>query len=619
MAVVPDKSSRPGTGAAGAPTGKVRARMWAWAAALVAWLGRAEPVYGIAGPIFERDLRVSGRRRRTFILRFVYLAMLGWFVAMAWLVMVTVPALMTGSSGRYAQEMADAGIVLTEFIIWFQFIALPLLAIIMLSTSISEEVRRRTLGVLMTTPISSADIVLGKFLGKMVQLGLLLAISVPLLAVVRVLGGVTLEFVLAGTCITLTMTMLSGALSELISVGGRAMPLVVLATIGAMLMLFLVAPLVVMFSLGRGPRAAEVISIINPFTALSDVTQAMQTAGVAGYGWVLHCLVMLGLTAAALAMAAVRVRRAAMLQLIGGADGGRHGGAADGRIRPVRGSPVAWRESRGRIYKNRIHGVIGTGLGLVMLCVTYCVVAARGSGATGLDAVSVQAAYVWVLMIYGMLHTAVAAPSAVTAEKESGTWPILLITPLEDFAVVFGKAVGALRSSIAGWIPLAFHMVLFAVLGLIHPVAVPLVLLVALGVALVMAGSGVLAGVVFRRPAAAAAANLAFGFFMWVVLPMMAGMGLGFASLVVGDQAAMLAVILHPLAQVYFVVDGTAGAVAEGHGLGGLRFHVDPELRSDTVGLAAETVLVLMITTAHAGLAWLLCRFAGRRLRKGVM
>jgi ABC-type transport system involved in multi-copper enzyme maturation permease subunit len=153
----------------------------------------------LTGPIFDKELRVSSRRRRNYALRSVYLGLLTLFLVLVWLSEVRV----FGTAANRAAQMAEAGKRVMSVIVWFQFFGTQLVAVVMLSTSISDEIYNRTLGVLMTTPISSIQIVMGKVFSKLLQLLLLLAITVPLLAVVRVFGGVPWAYVISSTCITL--------------------------------------------------------------------------------------------------------------------------------------------------------------------------------------------------------------------------------------------------------------------------------------------------------------------------------------------------------------------------------------------------------------------------------
>ncbi|MFH1717876.1 MAG: ABC transporter permease subunit, partial [Planctomycetota bacterium] len=173
--------------------------------------------FRLAGPLFDKELRVSSRRKRNYVLRSVYIIFLTFFVAVVWLGMVQYQ----GSAAYQKSRMEVAGKTIITTIVTFQFIATQLIAIVMLSTSISDEIYHRTLGLLMTTPISSFHIVMGKLFSKLLQLILLLAISLPLLAIVRVFGGVPWGYLLSSLCITLTAVIFAGSLSLYFSIHNR--------------------------------------------------------------------------------------------------------------------------------------------------------------------------------------------------------------------------------------------------------------------------------------------------------------------------------------------------------------------------------------------------------------
>ena len=164
----------------------------------------------ITGPILDKELRVTSRRRRYFVLRVVYLALLVLILAMVWAdqIRYNQPSVMTVS------RMAFAGQVLTSFVVWFQFIGLQVVAVILLSTAISEEIYHKTLGVLMTTPITAVQIVMGKLLSRLWQLMLLLGISLPVLAMVRVFGGIPWGFLATGLSLTLCTVLFVGVADD---------------------------------------------------------------------------------------------------------------------------------------------------------------------------------------------------------------------------------------------------------------------------------------------------------------------------------------------------------------------------------------------------------------------
>ena len=193
------------------------------------------PVW-LAGPIFDKELRVSSRRKRNYYLRCCYIILLGIFVLSTWY--TTVIFRSSGSAVYQISRLSQAGRHIITAIIWFQFIVAQIIAIVMLSSSISDEIHTGTLNVLMTTPISSFQIVTGKLLSKLLQLMLLLTISLPLLAIIRVFGGVPWDYVVSSVFITLSAAVFAGALSLLLSMSYRHSYNVILsAVIGYLLVL----------------------------------------------------------------------------------------------------------------------------------------------------------------------------------------------------------------------------------------------------------------------------------------------------------------------------------------------------------------------------------------------
>ena len=128
----------------------------------------------LTGPIFEKELRVSSRRKRNYFLRFAYLVLLTIFVMFTWIVTMKIGS--SASQVYQVSRMSEAGKYITTTIVWFQFISIQCLAAVMLSTAINDEIYHRTLGLLMTTPTSSIQIVIGKLLSRLLQLVLLVVL-----------------------------------------------------------------------------------------------------------------------------------------------------------------------------------------------------------------------------------------------------------------------------------------------------------------------------------------------------------------------------------------------------------------------------------------------------------
>jgi ABC-type transport system involved in multi-copper enzyme maturation permease subunit len=294
----------------------------------------------LTGPIFDKELRVSSRRKRNYTLRLIYVILLTIFVAIVWLSVVK----SEGSSVYEKSRMALAGKRIVTTIISFQFIATQVIAVILLSTSVSDEIYHRTLGILMTTPIGSFQIVMGKLFSKLLQIILLLAISLPLLAIVRIFGGVPWNYVLSSLCITLTAVIFAGSLSLFFSINNRRAYVVIIKAIVTLGVLYFFIP--IMTGILLRPRWIYAPVFGNPITTFplmiaflhlnpvgamsintammisSSSPGAMIILGVTPTGgsyfyWPLHCMLMLGVSALLIAMCVKIVRKVALRQAVG--------------------------------------------------------------------------------------------------------------------------------------------------------------------------------------------------------------------------------------------------------------------------------------------------------------
>jgi len=404
----------------------------------------------LAGPVFDKELRVASRRRRSYVLRFAYVGLLTVVIVHIWL--FTVGLYRHDSAVVRASRMGEAGKYVAISVVWFQFLTGQILAAVLLSDAISREVRQRTLDTLLVTPIGGLHIVTGKLLGKLLQLVSLLAISLPMLAVARAFGGVPWDYVVSGLCITLAVSVFAGALSLLASAVLRHAYQAVLVVglwyllvwgVGAGLLMWLAHA-------GYLGNATGILSLTNPFLALLARTQAMLgspvAVGASGSLWQ-HCLIVLAAAAVALLLCVWRMRRIALVPAAAHPEG--PGARASGCIRPVRGSPIVWKELRRPLFPARGRRVL----------IAALLVIAVGLAGTAVIFHRAEMAVLWFLLIQVLqfvfiLDVAVSAAMAVVREKEARTWAVLLTTPLENREIAKGKAVGILRRNLPLLVPL---------------------------------------------------------------------------------------------------------------------------------------------------------------------
>ena len=300
----------------------------------------------LAGPIFDKELRVSSRRRRSYALRAGYVAVLCVFALSAWYSIMGISNVSTAVLG--VSRLSEVGRSVTHGILSFQFLAAQVIAAVMLSSSLGDEMRTGTLSALMTTPITSFQIVLGKLLSGLWQIIGLLAISLPALAIVRAMGGVPWGMVAAGLCVTLTAALLCGMLSLWLSTYSRYPYQTISMATGVYLIVFIALPaVVVIVTLASGlsqSRVWSIIDLVSPYQAFSASLYPQWRAGMAGPGyffsWPSHCLAMLGVTGVLLWLCSRRMRRNPWKSLGAGRGGSQ-------RTRRLQGLPVIWKEVAG--------------------------------------------------------------------------------------------------------------------------------------------------------------------------------------------------------------------------------------------------------------------------------
>lgn len=606
---------------------------------MLAGLKKAWPQSGwLTGPIFGKELRVSSRRRRNYWLRSVYVLLLTVFVTVVWMSIVDY----RGTAAFQQSRMAAAGKQIVTTIVIFQFVATQVLAVIMLSTAISDEVYHRTLGLLMTTPISSLQIVMGKVLSKLLQLLLLLAITLPVLAIVRVFGGVSLGYLLSSFCITFTAVLLAGALSLAFSISNRRAYAVIVRTTFVLGCFYFALPLGVAATLrdnlvpglgilgGTQSSMSNTILIIlahlNPFCGIFETTWRAMTPGrMLSFHWPLHCAASLGMTLVILGWAVRVVRNVALRQATGqlnlsakakksrrkrrGAGTAAAETLSVGPVKRVVGPPVIWKELRAPFIQgvNNRNSYIGLSMAILALLVTYAATAREGV----LDENFAHTSYGLLFVLMGIIFSVVFSATQITSERESQTWPLLLATSLRDRDILLGKAISAFRRCLPIWGLLAGHMVLFVLVGYIHPVAIVHVFLVVTWITCFVIGAGLYFSARFARTTSSVVASFALVVGLWVVGPTLVGM-----LSMMGKQSDLSTDYLwfHPVTQIVMIMEGEAGVQNADLPLRALRF----EGRHGLLGVGRMTGILAGTALVYVLAALFFFWRAKCRLRKSV-
>lgn len=563
---------------------------------------------------------MSSRRRRNYILRFVYVTILAIFLVLIWEKEVQ---FIRTSPLYVSSRMAKAGQNMIIDITTFQFVAAQVVAVIMLSTSISDEIYNQTLGILMVTPISAVQIVAGKLFSKLLQVLLLLAISLPLLAVIRVFGGVPWEYVVASLCITVSAAIFAGSVSLLFSVFSRRAYIVIAVVAPTLGLFFGALYLVAMFAYNTPDEVLSIVTChLNPYLMLVLVHQMMFQPAPAGptVSWPLHCYVMLALSALVLAIATVLVRRLALMQAVGRRGifvhlwrrvlerrGTKvtpvHEACSHGQIRRVHGPAVVWKEMVTRVSsRERLIAMLIIGSELIMIVVVYLFPIVAALVSYNIDLVHVV--YVSVFLGISLIVSVMLPAACITVEKEARSWPLLLCTALGDWQIILGKSAGVLRKLIPVWFVLFVYVVLFCVVGWFDWMAVPQMMIAVGGAVVFLCGTGLYMSALLRRTGPAVLANFAMAAVIWCVVPyLLLALAEGFR---IGRQLALPCWNMAPFVQCTVVIDAASKNASRLAWVGGSR------------NAAESNNLLLLFLLVHVLIGLVFAWRAKCRLRRNV-
>lgn len=394
----------------------------------------------LAGPIFDKELRIASRSVRGYGLRSGYLMLLSTLMLSGWHSSIRTSQLTATAFG--VSQASVVAVWVAMRVAGIQLVLAQVMAAVMLGAAISEESRRGSLAVLLTTPLVSHHIVAGKLLSRLLQVGLVLAAGVPALAALRLLGGLPWSDVLAAFCITGTAALFAGALALWMSTYYRDSHHAILACAVIYAVLFVGLPMVVFVmaaALGwNATVVASVLDLVNPFRATyASMGPAWTRPGTASapssLSWLFHCLIMAGASGVILLLSVWRVRRAAYGMVAKEAK-------THTPVYRLRGALIPWKDNPTGTLR------VNVAITLVALLVGATIVMAD---VLHVPRYEVYADYVsWGFWTVGQVYLAIRAAGAVAGEKESGTWSLLLTTPLGEREILRGKAIAVLRQSI---------------------------------------------------------------------------------------------------------------------------------------------------------------------------
>ncbi len=420
---------------------------------IVLWFSRLLPT----NPICIRVVAGGSRRSRDLYVRAAYLA-----------IVIAVLLIQLLGSDSTMRQLAQRGANAFTVVSFGQIALIVLLTPVFMAGAILQEANPKTWDILLTTPLSNLQIVLGNLFGRLFFVLTLILSTLPLFILTQFFGGVpgssivmsdlvasTSALVVAATAVTLSVTRIGG--KRAVFVFYAAVVMYVFATYAADLYLRSGNSL----GAGTGASYTSFFAPLNPFLALEALLAAntyvprgaealSNPLAVAWYAYPTATFCWLSIL-----ISIVMVLWSTLsLRSFGRAPGAAswwsrmfavtmQGGERESRR--VGSNPIAWRERSLRAASPA--GVVGRWVFLALgIFAALVLVGLHHQGSISpRDLRLGLLATVGAEMIVVLLTALNLSATAVSREREDGTLDILLTTPIQPGPYLAGKLQGLVQ------------------------------------------------------------------------------------------------------------------------------------------------------------------------------
>ncbi|NQU75861.1 MAG: hypothetical protein HQ546_06055 [Planctomycetes bacterium] len=432
-------------------------------------------------PIFVRVVEAGAKRSRHAAIRIGYLGVL---------LAVTLSLVLAGlAGGGTLTELSRKSARLFTVISFVQLGMACLMAPVFTAGAIMQEKDNQTYDVLLSSPLSNAQIVLGSLMSRLFFVLALLISGIPVFLITQLFGGVTGQSILLSFMIAAATAVFAGAVAMAIAVVRVGTGKTIFAfylVIGLYIASVWLLDQLPAFSAGGGGQTSY-LTAMHPFLSLMvvlNITQPPSPAKLPGAGsamrfWLCYphyaylCWT-LSASAVMMALGTIFVRYSNARTRVNWTGRLRQwltGGRATRKPRSVWNNPVAWREAATQASAGGGGAMrwlfVAAGLaGALVLTIAYAYGAITPATTRG-----VLQAVLWIELTLVLLVLCNVSASAITRERENGTLELLLVTPITSRYYIWGKLRGLISfAAILLIVPIS-TAALLAVYGLFNPPA----------------------------------------------------------------------------------------------------------------------------------------------------
>ena len=407
--------------------------------------------FSILNPICIRIIGAASRRNRDLLIRSFYLGLLA---AVLFFGLMAITATGRLSLRELAAGSANVFIILAIL----QFILICVLTPLFMASAISKEAEPKTWDVLLTTPMSPTQIVIGNLLGRLFFIIALSVAALPLMVVTQFFGGVPLETILLTQVVAVCLAILIAALAIAISVtrtAGRK------AAVG----FFVITIVVLATTFGidnfireqiRGGQLnyyTTILTPFNPFLVLETILSPsnyvvpdsssspqplawMVTHPIQGWCWftlIASTILVVWSSLKVRTLGARQAGQSKFAQLVA---------PVASQNKAVSGNPIAWRE---RVTRHRNLGSILIRWGFLGVALLNCIILTTLFFTemirpdTFRDSMTIIVITEMLIILFAAITL---SASAISKEREDGTLDLLLTTAMTPKMYLYGKVKG---------------------------------------------------------------------------------------------------------------------------------------------------------------------------------
>ena len=437
-----------------------------------------------ANPILVRVVSGASRRPRHLWIRVAYL---GALLVVVLFSLITLGSTPSGS----LTDLAKGASQTFKYASITQLALMCFLAPVFTAGAITQERDAQTFNILLSTPLTSAQIVFGSLMSRLYFVIMLLLAGLPVFLITTAYGGVTTSQILESFALSGSTAMLTGALAIFVA-------MMRVGTRGTIFSFYLLIGLYLLsvYLLGNwnntwidaspaniAGKKMSWLTPLHPFLALdvalnqvyappygrltdhtSVVRYALAFPSAFYVAWTLTLAFVLTVMSIVFVRSGAKTGEPTLFNRLFG----RLSRAPQGeRTRPPRAvwaNPVAWREAKTRIASGALLRwtlIIGGLVGSIFLLVGHM------SGELKADRVRTWlAALIIVQFAIALIIATNTAAVSMTKEKESQTMDLLLATPLTSKYILWGKLRGLVSFAFPLLLGPVIVLLVFGIYGL---------------------------------------------------------------------------------------------------------------------------------------------------------